>query len=139
MKIPYGADREAQAKDRTDRVMGYKTGGRVDDEKGTKINITIGGGSGTTDKQNSAMAGLSALAQASKPPSAPPAPPMGGAGQGPAMVPPGLGPRPGMKRGGRALSAAADVDAPKKKASGGAMTAGSESGLGRLEKAQNAK
>lgn len=146
-KYPYGGDRKAQNKDRTDHVLGYKSGGRVADAEGTKININIGAGG--ADKANAASAAMSAAAQAMKPPPSPPMmPPPGPPGGGPGG-PPGLGGGPlGMKRGGRAKEESAAEEATETKAQeraeekagksrhGGRITnAGAGSGVGRLQKA----
>lgn len=123
-KMPYGGDRKTQNHDRAERILGYKSGGRISDEKGTKISISIGqpqqGGQGTNPAAAGAL--MAGLAQAAKPPM-----PVGGPPPGaPPGLPPGGGPPAppmGMKRGGRARSAAD-------------MTAGAMSGEGRLQKTE---
>lgn len=100
MKPPYGNDRAAGTKSRTNSYLskaGYARGGRVEDE-GTSINITIGAppqGAGAGGGGAAGPALMSALAQAAKPPMGPPPMPPPGPGGPPAMPAPG-----GFRRGG---------------------------------------
>lgn len=107
---------------RADKPGRYADGGAVKGEPRTKINIIVapqnGGGD---DKGKEALAGL--LAAGGGQPPAPPAPPMGAPPMG---APPMGGGMPlGLKHGGRA--------------SGPDMDGGAGGGLGRLEKAKDAK
>lgn len=123
-------------KEHEGKVHGHKSGGRLDKrargggtKKGkhhTQVNIVVAphhGGSPSPD-----VGGAPAGAGIGPPPLPPggPMPPPPGAG---AMPPPGGMPPGPMKRGGRAY----------KRGGGTGMTAGAESGPGRLEKAHKYK
>lgn len=112
---PYKTDRKAQEKDRVDKFLGRKDGGRVKADDGTNIHIEINASDkaqGAEDMMPPPMAGP-----------APPPPPM------PPMVPPGPGAPMG---GGGPLGLKTGGGVKQAKAS--SMDAGAASGEGRLEK-----
>lgn len=107
------------------RLDKYARGGRTKAKEGTRINIV-----NVAPSDKSPDAGATPGGPMPIPPP-PPRPPMGGPGMPPGLPPPGgpMGGPPGlMKRGGRI----------KKYARGGklGMTAGAETGKGRLQKAK---
>lgn len=88
-------------------TQGYKRGGAVKGAAKTTINIVL-------PNQGNGRPPL-----AMPPPGGPPLAPPGPMAGGPPVPPPGAGPLPGMKRGGAVK-----------------MTAGAETGKGRLQKAE---
>lgn len=125
-KKSLGAMEGGKPKPRLDK--GYAKGGAVKKGKDAKTNINVivapqGGG----DKPP--MLPPPGPPMGAAPPMMPPKPPMGPPVGPPGAMPPGLGPRP-FKNGGPVRGSGGRF------AKGGAvkMTAGSESGLGRLQK-----
>lgn len=95
--LPYGGDRAAAHSARTDRVMGYKSGGRVKEGGDTHISITVA--PPATDGKAQLASGLAAMAAAAP---KPPAPAPLGAGMGGPPAPMGGPPMGmGMKLGGK--------------------------------------
>lgn len=112
------------------KMEGHKSGGRLDKyarggatkHKGkhhTQVNVIVAPHRGSPSPGGDAPAGAGAV----PPPPLPGGPPPGG--PPPMMPPPGGGGMPPMKRGGRAYARGGKIG----------MTAGAESGEGRLQKA----
>lgn len=108
MSHPYKSkNEESVGKSRArEMTQGYKRGGAVKSPK-TEINIILPNQGGGASSTRPML-----------PPGGPPLAPPGPMAGGPTMPPPGAGPLPGMKRGGAVK-----------------MTAGAETGKGRLQKA----
>lgn len=136
---PYSTARKTQDAERVNKVLGRKTGGRVNDDGDTNIHIEV---NATPKDEQTADAGPM--------PTPPPAPPP------PMMPPPGMSPPGGgglgggggpigLKRGG----AAKDCPPGMRRAKGGSTpdlgkrgkvdVGGAGGGTGRLEKAADAR
>lgn len=165
MSYPIHTKRGDESTAKAHKMLGYKDGGRVKDDGGTNIHISINGtGAKPTPAGADPSALMGALAQAASPPPPPdPTAGMGGPGMGMGAPPigPGAGPGPiAMRRGGRVKKSAeskahsktlgdkirptnAPVPPPAKKASGGGVaqltnaSGGAGGGLGRIKKSQN--
>lgn len=115
---PYSTARKTQDSARVDKVLGRKSGGRVQDEGDTNIHIEVNAADPKEQMADMPM-------PAPMPPPPVPAPPPGiGGPPGLNLPPPGPG-GPALKRGGRAI--------PKNQDEGGAG-----SGVGRIAKTKYA-